>query len=148
MKYLRNEEEAKDAVQMVFLKVLTELPRYRVTYFKSWVYMICKNQCLMKLRNKDNNPRPLEEHLHVPGEGAEEKWEAREKERMLSRMDEAVNELNVEQRTCVQLFYLKKLSYHEISEHTGYTMQQVKSHIQNGKRNLKTILQKKPEHER
>lgn len=148
MKYLRNEEEAKDAVQMVFLKVLTELPRYKVTYFKSWVYMICKNQCLMKLRNKGITEQPLEEYHQGLGDDTDERWEAEQKELLLARMDDAVNELNHEQRTCVQLFYLKKLSYQQISEQTGYTLHQVKSHIQNGKRNLKIILQKKPVHER
>src|ERR1043165_3246764 len=50
MKYLKNEEEAKDSVQQVFLKVLTEVSRYRIEYFKSWLYMVAKNHCLMKLR--------------------------------------------------------------------------------------------------
>ena len=52
MKYLKNEEEAKDAVQQIFLKVLTEVTKYKVDYFKSWLYMVAKNHCLMKLRNK------------------------------------------------------------------------------------------------
>ena len=52
MKYLKNEEEAKDCVQQIFLKVLTEVSKYRIDYFKSWLYMVAKNQCLMKLREK------------------------------------------------------------------------------------------------
>jgi RNA polymerase sigma factor (sigma-70 family) len=51
MKYLKNEEEAKDAVQYVFLKALTEIPKYKVTWFKSWIYMITRNHCLMVLRS-------------------------------------------------------------------------------------------------
>ncbi|HEX6914645.1 MAG TPA: sigma factor, partial [Chitinophagaceae bacterium] len=35
MKYLKNEEEARDCVQQVFLKSITELGKYRVSYFKS-----------------------------------------------------------------------------------------------------------------
>ena len=50
MKYLKNEEEAKDAVQQIFLKAITELSKYKVEYFKSWIYMVAKNHCLMKLR--------------------------------------------------------------------------------------------------
>ena len=50
MKYLKDEEAAKDAVQQVFIKVLGELPKYRVEYFKSWIYTITRNQCLMQLR--------------------------------------------------------------------------------------------------
>src|ERR1700681_2694764 len=52
MKYLKNEEEAKDSVQQIFLKVITELKKYRVDYFKSWLYMVAKNHCLMKLRDR------------------------------------------------------------------------------------------------
>ena len=52
MKYLKNEEEAKDAVQQVFLKAINELHKYKVEYFKSWIYMVAKNHCLMKLRDK------------------------------------------------------------------------------------------------
>src|SRR6185503_14730868 len=52
MKYLKNEEEARDSVQQVFLKAITELHKYRVEYFKSWLYMVAKNHCLMKLRDR------------------------------------------------------------------------------------------------
>src|SRR5574339_504039 len=52
MKYLKNEELARDSVQHIFLKVITELQKYRVEYFKSWLYMVAKNYCLMQLRDK------------------------------------------------------------------------------------------------
>jgi RNA polymerase sigma factor (sigma-70 family) len=52
MKYLKNEDEAKDSVQQVFLKVIQELHKYKVEYFKSWLYMVAKNHCLMRLREK------------------------------------------------------------------------------------------------
>ena len=52
MKYLKNPEEAKDAVQQIFLKAITELHKYEVSYFSSWLYMIAKNHCLMMLRNQ------------------------------------------------------------------------------------------------
>src|SRR5258706_1430678 len=52
MKYLKNEEEAKDCVQQIFLKAITELKKYKVEYFKSWIYMVAKNHCLMKIRDR------------------------------------------------------------------------------------------------
>src|SRR5215475_6082283 len=52
MKYLKNEEEAKDSVQQIFLKAITELQKYKVEFFKSWIYMVAKNHCLMKLRDR------------------------------------------------------------------------------------------------
>jgi RNA polymerase sigma factor (sigma-70 family) len=147
MKYLRNEDEAKDAVQYVFLKALMEIPKYKVTWFKSWIYMVTRNHCLMMLRNK-GQVRSLEEHhQHLKDENTERST-LEEREILLKRMDEAVNELNEEQRRCITMFYLQKLSYQEIVDQTGYSLLQVKSYIQNGKRNLKIILQKRPEHER
>src|SRR3954453_2659033 len=64
MKYLKNEEEAKDAVQQIFLKVITELKKYKVEYFKSWLYMVARNYCLMQLRDKpEKNTKEINESL-------------------------------------------------------------------------------------
>ena len=147
MKYLKNEEEAKDAVQFVFLKALTEIPKYKVTWFKSWIYMVARNHCLMQLRNKGLIKSLEEEHDYLKEE-VHGKITLEEKEELLSRMDDAVNELNAEQRTCITMFYLQKLSYQQIVDQTGYSLLQVKSYIQNGKRNLKITLEKRAEHER
>lgn len=146
MKYLKQEEEAKDAVQQVFLKVLVELPKTRVTYFKSWLYMIVRNHCLMKLRDKGQHIN-IEDRQLMAGDEQEERQSRHHKELMLDKMAEAVEELSAEQKTCITLFYLKKLSYMEIVDLTGFNLMQVKSYIQNGKRNLKISLQKRLEHE-
>jgi DNA-directed RNA polymerase specialized sigma24 family protein len=61
----------------------------------------------------------------------------------LDLLQSALAELNPEQYQCVTLFYLQKKSYHEISAETGFNMLQVKSYIQNGKRNLKILIEKK-----
>lgn len=140
MKYLKNEEDAKDCVQQVFLKVISELPKYKVEYFKSWIYMIAKNHCLMKLRGEKNYTLEISENLLQTEEVLEEKKNHLEKEQLLVTLEEALTELNEEQRICVQLFYLEKKSYTEIADITGYTMLQVKSHLQNGKRKLKIAM--------
>jgi len=143
MKYLKNEEEAKDTVQQIFLKVITELQKYRVDYFKSWLYMIARNQCLMRLRDKQGKtPKELTDNLLLK-EQESNIAELAEKDVLLNTMEKALQELNGEQKTCVTLFYLQKKSYHDISEQTGLTLLQVKSHIQNGKRNLKLLVEKK-----
>jgi len=143
MKYLKNEEEAKDAVQQIFLKVITELHKYRVDYFKSWLYMITRNQCLMRLRDKQGKvAKELTENLGLQ-EQENNIAELAEKDALLAAMETSLEELNADQKTCVTLFYLQKKSYHEISDATGYTLLQVKSHIQNGKRNLKMLVEKK-----
>jgi RNA polymerase sigma-70 factor (ECF subfamily) len=142
MKYLKNEEEAKDCVQQIFLKVLTEIPKYKVEYFKSWLYMVAKNQCLMKLREKGvKDLKELTEHIVADEDVNKEVY--LQNELTYHYLEEAINELSEEQRVCVTLFYLQKASYTQISEQTAYSLLQVKSYIQNGKRNLKLLLQKK-----
>jgi RNA polymerase sigma factor (sigma-70 family) len=142
MKYLKNQEEAKDAVQQVFLKVITELPKYKVDYFKSWLYMVAKNHCLMKLRNKGKQPVEINERLMATPDDVEDKNKFIEKDIALTNLATALQQLNREQQDCLTLFYLDKKSYSEIVIQTGYTLLQVKSHIQNGKRNLKIMLLK------
>ena len=142
MKYLKNETQAKDAVQQVFLKAITELSKYKVTYFKSWVYLVAKNHCLMQLRNKgkvilqeemsdtlQQDDLDMEELLH--------------KEKHVDLLKEAVAELGEEQKICISLFYLQEKSYIEIASETGYEPMKVKSFIQNGRRNLKILMDKK-----
>jgi len=143
MKYLKNEEAAKDAVQQVFLKAINELHKYKVEYFKSWIYMIAKNHCLMKLRDKNKYPVELNERaMSTPAEG-DEKNALLEKDKKLDTLAMALLQLNKEQQLCVTLFYLEKKSYQEITEQTEFDLMQVKSHIQNGKRNLKIIMERK-----
>jgi RNA polymerase sigma-70 factor (ECF subfamily) len=140
MKYLKNQEEAKDAVQQIFLKVITELHKYEVTYFSSWLYMIAKNHCLMLLRSKkheisvDSIVEPTEE---------KEISDPLKNEMLLKEMLEAIEHLNKFQKICIRKCYLDKKTYQTISTETGFTLLQVKSHIQNGKRNLRLLLENK-----
>jgi RNA polymerase sigma factor (sigma-70 family) len=142
MKYLKNEEEAKDCVQQVFLKAINELHKYKVEYFKSWIYMIAKNYCLMKLRDKGKYTAEINERIMATADDAEDKKEYVEKDNTLNSMTQALAQLNKEQQLCITLFYLEKKSYQEITEMTPYSLMQVKSHIQNGKRNLRILMEK------
>lgn len=144
MKYLKNEEEAKDAVQQIFLKAITELNKYKVEYFKSWLYMVAKNYCLMRLRDQQGKkPAEMKESMIAIAEEDGLLQKHLEKDRTLDLMEQSLDELNTEQRDCIKLFYLEKRSYQEIADHTGFSLMQVKSYIQNGKRNLKILLEKK-----
>jgi len=140
MKYLKNPEEARDTVQQIFLKVITELHKYEVSYFSSWLYMIAKNHCLMQLRNQR---RPVAvDQMNDPAVEPDEPDPFRE-ERILRDLEEALQHLNAEQKTCIRMFYLQKKSYQSIAAETGFSLLQVKSYIQNGKRNLRQLLEKK-----
>jgi RNA polymerase sigma-70 factor (ECF subfamily) len=143
MKYLKDPEEARDAVQQIFLKAITELHKYEVTYFSSWLYMIARNYCLMKLRDRKHRVKPVD--LLADFLPAGEETDVLHKENLLLKLESALNELNPEQNRCIRLFYLQKKSYQEIAEETGFSLMQVKSYIQNGKRNLRLLIERKPD---
>jgi RNA polymerase sigma-70 factor (ECF subfamily) len=147
MKYLKNEEAARDNVQQVFLKVIPELSKYRVTYFKSWIYQIAKNHCLMQLRDQKKWGSPLTtDEIPVEGDAAINWQHFTDQEQQFDKLEQALKELAEEQRQCVTLFYLKKMSYRQVADKTGYSIPMVKSYIQNGKRNLRiTMTQYKKE---
>lgn len=147
MKYLKNEEEAKDCVQQVFLKVINELHKYKVEYFKSWIYMVAKNHCLMKLRDSKKDTVEINDKIFVAGDEKDEKILIENREKSLNNLEAALKLLTAEQRICVDLFYMQKKSYQQITDLTGYNGLQVKSHIQNGKRNLKILMLRMPQHE-
>lgn len=145
MKYLKNEEEAKDFTQQICLEVLKTLPKHHVTYFKSWLYQVAKNHCLMEIRKAHR----IEVVPLSPGEdriGYDETGDQSENPETVeyreSQLQDALKRLKDAQKRCVDLFYLQSKTYQEVSDETGFTLMQVKSHIQNGKRNLKMILQK------
>ena len=144
MKYLKNEEEAKDSVQQIFLKVIQELHKYKVEYFKSWLYMVAKNHCLMKLRERQGKiTLEINDRLSTKQEDETDLQSLVQNDHTLELMAASLKELNPEQQQCVTLFYLQKKSYQEVSNETGFSMLQVKSYIQNGKRNLKILIERK-----
>jgi RNA polymerase sigma-70 factor (ECF subfamily) len=143
MKYLKNGEEAEESVMEIFEKLLLNAYKYKVDYFKSWLFIVTKNHCLQKLNQKNRK---------VPLEGAEYNSDFMEFQPEIHLNDEseldnktnqlkpAINQLKEEQKICVELFYLENKSYKEIADITGFNIKNVKSFIQNGKRNLKNIL--------
>ena len=150
MKYLKDEDESKDAVMQVFEKLLEDLKKYSIENFKSWLHTTTKNHCLMKLRSmqtvflkseelKKDYPVIMEseDELHLDTVDANEFY--------LSQLGGTIETLIDEQKNCIELFYLKGKCYQEVAEITGYSMLQVKSYIQNGKRNLKIFIQNKYE---
>ena len=148
LKYLKSEEDGKDAVMDIFDHLLQALLKHEVTNFKSWLHTLARNHCLMKLRKPEvrrttsQGLEEMDEKLFMENPEVEHQLEEEEREDRLGHLDAALERLNPEQRRCVELFYLREKSYQEVVEATGYSLNQVKSHIQNGKRNLKIILSK------
>ena len=141
LKYLKHPEAAKDGVMQIFEELVNKLHKHEVENFKSWVYTLAKNHCLMQLRTPKNlktiefNPdgMQLEEELHLNGV----EW----KEEQFQRMEKCLQTLSAEQKVTVELFYLQNKCYKEIAEITGLDWNKVRSYIQNGRRNLKKCME-------
>lgn len=141
LKYLKDPEASKDAVINIYEELISKLKQHEVANFKSWLYTLARNHCLMQLRKEKGqktveiaeNFMQSEEMLHLEG--------VIQKEEQLSSMEKCLEQLSTEQKTCVTLFYLEGKCYNEIMEQTGIDWNKVRSSIQNGRRNLKLCME-------
>jgi RNA polymerase sigma factor (sigma-70 family) len=145
MKYLKNQDESRDAVMQIFEKLLTDLKKHEIDNFKSWIHVVTKNFCLMKLRTEKRLEISYEE---TETEVMEMNYTLHHIEESIpdeafQKLDQCIEKLIDEQRKCVQLFYIEEKCYKEIVDATGYDLKKVKSYIQNGKRNLKICMEGK-----
>ena len=141
MKYLKDTTESEDATMEIFSSLPPILKKHTITNFKSWLHSVAKNHCLMKLRkDKSKNEKADAYELFAKNSMESDGFEHQKDEKLLVKLDEALNELNSQQKKCIKLFYMEQKSYDEIVIITGYTVKNVKSYLQNGKRNLKNHL--------
>lgn len=142
LKYLEDSDLAKDAVMNIYEELVSKLQKYEVSYFKSWLYQLAKNHCLMQIR-RDKKFRKAdvdisivqnEEIVHLNGSFTNEDT--------FKHMQFCLDNLGMEQKRTVELFYLKNKCYNEIVEITGIEWKKVRSLIQNGRRNLKICMDK------
>ncbi len=140
LKYFNDKELAKENTQQIFIKLLDDIPRFRINNFKAWLAQVAKNHCLMQLRK--SNHEISSDFLHFADVESENDLHRKiEDEQLYEHLEKAIDELNLEQKLCVELFYLKKMSYGEIAEKTNFTFKEVKSFLQNAKRNLKLKME-------
>ena len=145
LKYLPDREEAKDAVMDIFEKLIIDLEKHQVENFKSWLYVLTRNFCLMRLRKDKKrlaSSRAFEENEMVFMENNGEMHPV-DRDELLSdkALKECIEGLKAEQRKCIELFYYEKRCYREIADEMNIDEKKVKSHLQNAKRNLKICLE-------
>jgi len=141
LNYLQDSDHCKDAVMEIFESLFHKLANHQVENFRNWLYSVTRNHCLMAIRKSDTIKRARNRLMEEPYE-TESDLADREEELLLNKaiVISAVDKLNHEQGTCIRLLYIDDKSYSDISAITGYSLNEVKSHIQNGKRNLKNLL--------
>jgi RNA polymerase sigma-70 factor (ECF subfamily) len=146
LKYLKDREEAKDAVMQIFETLITELPRHQVRTFHSWLYVLTKNHCLMTLRSKKQEEMKREglkiEHDFMES-GVEMHPIDRDDPSLEDALRECIDQLKKDQKKCIEMFYYENRSYLDISNSLKIDEKKVKSYLQNGKRNLKICLENK-----
>jgi RNA polymerase sigma factor (sigma-70 family) len=144
MKYLKDEERSKDSAMQVFEKLMVDLKKHEIKEFKPWLHAVVKNNCLMILRqDKTLRGKLLDEKkdsVYIMEFEADPHHNINHQELKLQQLEKAVENLIEEQKICIDLFYVQEKSYKEVMDITGYSMNQVKSFIQNGRRNLKMFL--------
>lgn len=137
MKYLKDAEGAKDVVLEVFTSLPELLGKHEVKSFRPWIHAVTRNRCLMLLRKHDPETRVDGALLTTPEDATDD---AVLHEATLQRLEAAIGELKDAQQSCIRLFYLERNSYQQTAERTGFSVEHVRSHIQNGRRNLRLLL--------
>lgn len=141
LKYLKHPENAQDSVITIFEDLIGKLKKHDVQNFKSWLYTLAKNHCLMRLRSEKKQSTigintefmQSEEDMHLNG--------VLEKEENFKIMEYCLEQLQADQKKAIELFYLENKCYNEITNQTGLDYNKVRSHIQNGRRNLKLCME-------
>ena len=149
LKYLKNREDSMDSVMQIFEKLITDIPKQKIENFRSWLHVVTKNYCLMQLRSGKSYDEKFSEwvqdqetfmensnYLHPIDD---EKYDNKE------ALADCIERLKTEQKECIRLFYYESRCYSEIAMNLGIDEKKVKSHLQNGKRNLKLCIEEKYE---
>lgn len=144
LKYLKNQKDAEEMTMTVYNKVFSDLKRFEVDHFSNWLYALVKNLCNTEYRKKtasteESKQLLIEELVQKDGEiylNADENASPIDS----AKLRLGIDTLNEAQKKCIEYFYIQNKSYQEVADLTGYSLNQVKTNIQNGKRLLKSYL--------
>jgi RNA polymerase sigma-70 factor (ECF subfamily) len=151
LKYFRDREESKDAVMQIFEKLINEIPVHDIENFRNWLYVVTRNYCLMEIRSRKSHNERMQEWMNetmfmengqdlhpIDSDGYD----------VDKALEDCIERLKDEQRLCIRQFYFDNKCYKEIAVNLDLDEKKVKSHLQNGKRNLKLCLEEKNERKR
>jgi RNA polymerase sigma-70 factor (ECF subfamily) len=139
--YFKDKDNAKDMVVQIFEKLFQELKKREVENFKAWLTFVVRNYCISELRKVQTQKtriQAIEYELQQANTNNENQED--ETELQIQKLELVLHQLNPFQKKCIELFYYKNMTYSQIVELTGYSINEVKSYIQNGKRNLKLLM--------
>jgi RNA polymerase sigma factor (sigma-70 family) len=148
MHYFYDKQKAADAVMCIFEQLFESLTRHEVASFKAWVSTVSKNYCLMQLRKSSAKRLVLVDNIEQISDQIMENahvlhHDNNDPDAKIETLLNSIAGLSNHQQQCIRLFYLESYSYQEVASLTGLRLAEVKSHIQNGKRNLKLFMEGK-----
>lgn len=145
--YLQDKAEAQDATMLLFEKLMIEVKNRDIANFKGWLSFVVRNHCISIIRKNKSHQKNIKSYYEFeyeqPNSETEEKINSIDDEKLLQHMSESLPLLKDKQRICIELFYLKNKSYQDIAIETDFSINEIKSYIQNGKRNLKLLIEEK-----
>lgn len=144
LKYLNDREESKDAVNKIFENLITEIPKFEIQNFRSWLYVVTKNYCLMEIRKRKTEKKRFEkysEDFFMDSTDISHPIDEASDDDLHENLKNCIERLKYEQKQCIVMFYFDKKCYKEISDELNMEQKKIKSFIQNGKRNLKICLE-------
>jgi RNA polymerase sigma-70 factor (ECF subfamily) len=143
--YLQDKDEAQDATMQLFEKLMFDINNREIDNFKAWLSFVVRNHCISVIRKNKSQSKNIKSYYEfeyeAPNSETEEKINSVSDDVLLENMQLCLPKLKENQRLCVELFYLKNKSYQDIANETAFTLNEIKSYIQNGKRNLKLLLE-------
>jgi len=143
--YLQDKNEAQDATMQLFEKLLLDINNREIDNFKGWLSFVVRNHCISLIRKNKSLTKNIKSYYEfeyeTPDLEQEEKINATSEDKLLENMKACLPKLKENQRLCVELFYLKNKSYQDIANETQFSLNEIKSYIQNGKRNLKLLIE-------
>ena len=143
LKYFREDQKAQDAVMAIFEQLIEKAKKHEVQQFKSWLYVLCRNHCLMELRKEQKNLTVSFDPDFMQSVDKRHLIDEYEENGHLKHLKGCIDGLPNDQKYCIQQFYLEGLSYKEIADQRGTPLGKIRSFIQNGRRNLKICLEKR-----
>lgn len=143
--YLQDKDEAQDATMQLFEKLMLDINNREIDNFKGWLSFVVRNHCISLIRKNKSQTKNIKSYYEfeyeAPDYEQEEKINSVSDDMLLENMKDCLPKLKEDQRVCVELFYLKNKSYQDIANETNFSLNEIKSYIQNGKRNLKLLLE-------
>lgn len=144
LKYFKDGERSKDAVMDIYEELCKKLKLHEVDHFKGWLQVLARNYCLMQLRSPRNlKTTEFNADFMQSNQTTHLENGLLEKEENYKKLEECMEQLTLEQKQSIALFFIEKKCYNEIADITGFDWSKVRSYIQNGKRNLKICMEEK-----